>query len=106
MIKLDVVDIIDLSDKAAKAIVKTVECLYSHVEDFKVECISYEDFKFKVDCTIRPAHTLRCMEIHMPNYRARCLKTLRARRRYFNFNSKWKTRYDFGSRSKYIIKRR
>ena len=95
-----------LSDKAAKNIAKTIECLMNNIEDFEVEWIPSEDFKFEINYTIRPVHALRCIEINIPNYKARCLKTLRARKRYFTFYSKWKTWYDFDSRSKYIMKRR
>ena len=97
--------IMDLSDKAAKDIAKTIECLMNNIEDFEVEWIPSEDFKFEINYTIRPVSALRCIEINIPNYNARCLKTLRARKRYSSFYSKWKTWYDFDSRSKYIFKK-
>ena len=97
--------IMDLNNKAAKDIAKTVECLMNNIEDFKVEWIPSEDFKFEINYTIRPAHALRCIEINIPNYRARCLKGLRTRKRYFSFSNKWERWYDFDSRSKYIFKK-
>ena len=96
--------IMDLNDKAAKAITKAIECLSNNIEDIEVEWIPSEDFKFEINYTIRTVHALRCIEIKIPFYnKARCLKTLLTRRRYFSFNNKWKTWYDFDSRSKYIM---